>query len=83
MKKTFVTCILSLAVAAALSLIFIFFAADPFDVKIALGLYGGVYLLIQFFVGLNYLYKDKELGEGLIIGVVIILIIGISTCTRL
>ena len=83
LKKTFVTCILSIAVAATLSFLCLFLADDFFDAKIALGLYGTIYLLIQFFVGLNYLYKDKELGQGLIISVIIILIIGISTCTRL
>jgi hypothetical protein len=87
LKKTFVTCILSIAVAATLFSLVFFLDDDSFDAQIGLGLYGGIYLLIQFFVGLNYLYKDKEkdkeLGQGLIIGAVIILIIGIATCTRL
>jgi hypothetical protein len=83
LKKTFVTCILSLAVATTLSVVCFLLADDSLDAQIGLGLYGGIYLLIQFFVGLNYLYKDKEFGQGLIIGTVIFLIVLISTCTRL
>lgn len=82
MKKVVLTIIISVLLAAILSFIYFSVNKDSYAV-LGWGIYGLIYITIQLVTGAALKYSGKKIGQGLIIGAGIILLIGFSVCSRL
>jgi heme A synthase len=82
MKKTILTILISILVAAALSIIYFMTNKDSFA-AIGWGIMGFIYIGLQLIAGIALIRAKKPIGQGLIIGAGVILLIGFSVCTML